>query len=121
MYWRGPVCLHRKVWPVGKVRGRESSDWVRPRETHLGGVAGLGFLEKGLAILVVESGGVGGGVGLARFMIGKELDLNECMQMVATNSRFFSPLQLPPACERRGTERIVDAARAWIIAHQGWA
>jgi hypothetical protein len=68
-----------------------------------------------------DFGGVGGGAGLARFMIGRELDLNECMQMVATNSRFSSPLQLPPACGRRGIERIVDVAPAWIIAHQGWA
>lgn len=26
VYWAGPVFLQRKVWPVGKVRGRESSD-----------------------------------------------------------------------------------------------
>lgn len=63
------------------MRGRESSDWVRLRGSHLdlGFLVGLWWVcERGL---VVKSGGVGGGIGvglgLCLFMIGREVNLNE--------------------------------------------
>lgn len=34
VYWVGPVCFHVKVWPVGNVRGRESSDRPIWRDSH---------------------------------------------------------------------------------------
>lgn len=89
------------------MRGRESSDWVRLRGTHLdlGFLVGLWWVcERGL---VVKSGGVGGGIGigvglgLCLFMIGSEVNLNdnESMQMQLVAYFYFSLglyLQSPP-------------------------
>lgn len=72
------------------MRGRDSSDWLRPSGTHLGGILALdlSFLEMGAVDLAVDSGGVAGGVGLDLFMIERELDLGECIKTGATNERF---------------------------------
>ena len=71
----GPVCFHLNVWPVGKVRGKKSSDFEMLSGTHLGEIedggavkrALLGFLdefcEMGCLIFRVcgdEAGGVEG-------------------------------------------------------------
>ena len=91
VYWSGPVCFQRKVWPVGKVRGRESSDRERLSGTHLGW--GIGFLEEiggvvgwrgrggggGFSLVKVgESGGAGGEGGLGLFIVRK--GFNECIK-----------------------------------------
>lgn len=84
------------------MRGRDSSDRLRPSGTHSGGIMALdlGFLKMGAVDLAVESGGVGGGVGLDLFMIGRELGLGECIKMAATNERFsrlhYRRPQAPP-------------------------
>lgn len=87
------------------MRGRESSDWVRLRGSHLdlGFLVGLWWVcERGL---VVKSGGVGGGIGvglgLCLFMIGREVNLSddESMQMQLVAYFYFSLslyLQPPP-------------------------
>lgn len=51
MYCIVPVCFHLKVWPVGNVRGKESSDRPRLRGTHLA-VLDLGGVDKDLRIVL---------------------------------------------------------------------
>lgn len=94
------VCFHLKVWPVGKVSARESSDLAILRGTHLGdigvvggGVCGvliriLGFLEEFEVGLLLEArvlrrvgvGGVEGGcgMGLLLFIVGGSF--SECIK-----------------------------------------
>lgn len=91
MYWRGPVCFQRKVWPVGNVSGSESSDWVRLTGAQFVGLKIIFwcFLEEWRGCGGVGRGGIGddllvvgvagGGVGLARFIVGvgKELPFGD--------------------------------------------
>lgn len=97
------------------MRGRESSDWVRLRGTHLdlGFLVGLWWVcERGL---VVKSGGVGGGIGvglgLCLFMIGREVNLNEYdnesmqMQLVAY---FYFTLGLSCGLQPAAPSRLVN-------------
>lgn len=97
------------------MRGRESSDWVRLRGTHLdlGFLVGLWWVcERGL---VVKSGGVGGGIGvglgLCLFMIGREVNLNEYdnesmqMQLVAY---FYFTLGLYCGLQPAALSRLVN-------------
>lgn len=62
----GPVCFHLNVWPVGKVRGKKSSDFETLSGTHLGEDEDvkrvlLGFLIEFEMGLVFRVGGDDGG------------------------------------------------------------
>lgn len=71
VYWRGPVFFQRKVWPVGKVRGSESSDWVRLSGVHFEGL---------LVVRVCGFGGVGGGCGVSLGLFSGEGEFfSDCM------------------------------------------
>lgn len=71
VYWRGPVCFQRKVWPVGNVRGNESSDWARLSGVHFEGL---------LMVRVCGFGGVDGGCGVSLgFFPGEREFFTDCM------------------------------------------
>lgn len=107
MYWRGPVCFQRKVWPVGNVSGSESSDWVRLTGAQFVGLKIIFwcFLEEWRGCGGVGRGGIGddllvvgeagGGVGLARFIVGvgKELPFGD--------GNFAASYSFPPCVEPR--------------------